>query len=68
MSSKQACQKGQAVVMMVLALGLVLMGALGLAVDVSNLYVQRRMAQADADSAAQAAMMSVPLPPVRLSD
>jgi uncharacterized membrane protein len=59
MTSRQGRQKGQSVVMVVLTLALVLVGALGLAVDVSNMYVERQMAQAAADSAAQAVMMSV---------
>ena len=45
--------------MTVLGMSIFLMAALGLAIDGSHLYVQRQLAQAAADAAAQAAMMSV---------
>lgn len=40
-------------------MGIVLLGALGFAIDGSQLFAQRRMAQAVADAAAQAAIMSI---------
>jgi hypothetical protein len=45
--------------MVVVGLGIFMMGAVGLAVDGSHLYVQRQLAQAAADAGAQAGMMSV---------
>ena len=52
-------EKGQALVMTAVALGLVLMGAVGMAIDTSQLWAHRQMAQAAADAAAQAAILSV---------
>lgn len=52
-------EKGQALVMAAVALGMVLIGAVGLALDTSHLYAHRQMAQAAADAAAQAAILSV---------
>ena len=52
-------QKGQVVILVLVALSIFILGALGLAVDGSHLFAQRQMAQAAADSAAQAAAMSV---------
>lgn len=52
-------ERGQAVLLVVVAMSLVLLGALGFAIDGSQLFAQRRMAQAAADAAAQAAIMSV---------
>ncbi len=45
--------------MVVVSLSVFLMGALGLAVDGSHLYVQRQLAQAAADAGAQAGIMSI---------
>jgi hypothetical protein len=45
--------------MTALALGLVLLGAVGLAIDTAQLYAHRQMAQAAADAAAQAAILSI---------
>jgi hypothetical protein len=45
--------------MVVLALGIFLLGAIALGIDGSRLYAERVLAQAAADAAAQAAMMSV---------
>ena len=56
---RRSREKGQALVMVALALGLVLIGAVGLAIDTSQLYAHRQMAQAAADAAAQAAILSV---------
>src|SRR5437660_5767981 len=52
-------QKGQAVLLAVVALGLFLVGALGLAIDGAQLYGQRGMAQTAADAAAESAILSV---------
>ena len=52
-------EQGQAVLPVLAAASVLLMGAAGFAVDLSNLYFQRQMAQAAADAAAQAAMMSI---------
>ena len=52
-------QKGQALVVVVLCIGLVLAGAMGLALDVAQLYGHTQMAQAAADAAAMAGMMSI---------
>ena len=52
-------EEGQAIVLVALAMGIFLLGAVGLAVDGSHLYSQRQMAQAAADSAAIAGIMSV---------
>src|ERR1700722_12306084 len=52
-------EDGQALILVALAMSIFLIGAIGLAVDGSNLYTQRQFAQAAADAAAQAAMMSV---------
>jgi hypothetical protein len=52
-------QKGQAVLLVVIALGVFLFGAVGLAVDGAQMYFQREMAQAAADSAAEAGIFGV---------
>jgi hypothetical protein len=52
-------ENGQAIILVVVAVGLVLMGALGLAVDASQYYGQRQMAQAAADAAAEAGILSI---------
>ncbi len=52
-------ENGQAIVIVLIALALFLLGGVGLAIDASHLYAQRQMAQAAADSSAQAAVMSV---------
>src|SRR5262245_31507612 len=52
-------QSGQAIILVVVAVGLVLMGGLGMAIDAGQLYGHRQMAQSAADSAAQAAILSV---------
>jgi hypothetical protein len=54
-----AGEKGQAVLLVVLAMGVFLMGALGIAVDGSQLYAQRQMAQLAADAAAQAGIVTI---------
>ena len=50
---------GQAVIIVVVAMSILLMGALGLAIDGGQMYAHRQMAQAAADAAAQAGMMSI---------
>jgi Flp pilus assembly protein TadG len=52
-------EDGQAMILVALAMGIFLLGAIGLAVDGSNLFAQRQMAQAAADAAAQAGIMSI---------
>lgn len=52
-------RSGQAVLLVVAGMSIFLMGAVGLAVDGSHLYVQRQLAQAAADAAAQAGIMSI---------
>src|SRR6478672_12097824 len=42
-----------------LAMSVFLLGAVGLAIDGSHLYAQRQLAQAAADAAAQAGIMSI---------
>ena len=45
--------------MVMMGLSIFLMGAIGLAIDGSHLYAQRQLAQAAADAAAQAGIMSI---------
>ena len=52
-------EDGQAVILVVVAMSIMLIGALGLAIDGGQMYAQRQMAQAAADSAAQAGIMSM---------
>jgi uncharacterized membrane protein len=52
-------EEGQAIIIVALAMSTFLILAIGLAVDGSNLYTQRQMAQAAADAAAQAGIMSI---------
>ncbi len=52
-------EEGQAIVLVVLAMGIFLIGAVGLGFDGSILYAQLRRAQLAADAAAQAAMLSI---------
>ena len=52
-------EEGQAIVLVAVAMGIFLLGAVGLAVDGSHLYSQRQMAQSAADSAAMAGIMSI---------
>jgi Flp pilus assembly protein TadG len=52
-------EEGQALILVALAMSIFLIGAIGLAVDGSNLYTQRQGAQAAADAAAQAGIMSI---------
>ncbi len=52
-------QKGQALVFVVIAMGIFLIGSLGLAIDGGQLFIHRQMAQAAADAAVQAGIMSI---------
>ncbi len=52
-------QKGQAILMVVVASGLFLIGVLGLVMDGAQIYTNRQMAQDAADAAAQAGIMSM---------
>ncbi len=56
---KKKSEAGQAVVLVVAAISVFLLGAVGLAVDGSHLYAQRQTAQAAADAAAVAGIMSI---------
>src|SRR5438045_2863314 len=47
-------RKGQALLLVVTALGIFLVGAMGLVIDGGQMYAHREMAQAAADAAAQA--------------
>jgi uncharacterized membrane protein len=55
----KGAENGQAIVMAVVALGLFMMGAIGLGIDGAQIFAQQQMAQAAADAAAQAAIMSM---------
>ncbi len=52
-------RNGQAVILVLVAMSIFLVGALGLAIDGSQMYAQWQMAQAAADAAAQAGAMSI---------
>jgi Putative Flp pilus-assembly TadE/G-like len=52
-------ERGQAIILAIVALNLFLMGALGLGIDGAEIFAHRQMAQAAADAAAQAAIMSI---------
>lgn len=52
-------EQGQAILLVVVAMGIFLVGALGFAVDGATLYGHRTMAQTAADGAAQAAALSI---------
>jgi hypothetical protein len=52
-------QQGQAILLVTVASGLFLIGALGLVMDGAQIYAHRQMAQDAADAAAQAGMMSI---------
>src|SRR3989442_1670739 len=52
-------EKGQAILLVATAMGIVLVGALGLAIDSSQLYAHRQMAQEAADAAAEGGIMSI---------
>ena len=50
---------GQVIILLVVAMSIFMIGALGLAIDGGQMYAQRQMAQAAADAAAQAGIMSI---------
>ena len=52
-------RRGQATLLVVVAVSLSLLGAMGLAVDGAQVYAHRTMAQAAADAAAEAGIMSI---------
>ena len=52
-------ERGQAIILVLVALSIFLLGAVGLAIDASHMYAQRQMAQAAADAAAQAGILSI---------
>ncbi len=52
-------RNGQAIILVVVAASLILIGALGFAIDGGQVYAQRQMAQAAADAAAEAGIMSI---------
>lgn len=52
-------ENGQAILLVILALSIFLLGALGLAIDGAQMYAHRQMAQSAADAAAQAGIMSL---------
>lgn len=52
-------EEGQSIVLVVLAMGIFLIGAVGLGFDGSHLFSERTRAQLAADAAAQAAMISI---------
>jgi Putative Flp pilus-assembly TadE/G-like len=56
---KKENEAGQAVLLLIAAMSVFLLGAVGLAVDGSHLYAQRQAAQAAADAAAVAGIMSI---------
>jgi hypothetical protein len=57
--TKKRSEAGQAVLLVVLGMGIFLLGAAGLALDGSHLYAQYQMAQAAADGAAEAGVHSI---------
>src|SRR5580698_8125821 len=52
-------EKGQALILVVVTLSFFMFAALGLGLDGAQLYAHRQMAQAAADAAAEAAIMSI---------
>ena len=56
---KKKGEAGQAILLVIAAMSIFLLGAVGLAIDGSHLYAQRQLAQAAADAAAQAGIMSM---------
>ncbi|MFN7998324.1 MAG: Tad domain-containing protein [Bryobacteraceae bacterium] len=56
---KQSAEKGQALLVVVAAMGVLLVGAVGLALDGSQLYAHGQMAQSAADAIAMAGIMDI---------
>src|SRR5258708_2827083 len=52
-------ESGQALSLVIAAMSIFLIGALGLAIDVGQMYAHRQMAQVAADAAAQAGIASI---------
>src|SRR5450759_367788 len=52
-------ESGQAILLVVVAMGLFLVGAMGLAIDGASLYGHIQMAQTAADAAAEASVLSI---------
>jgi hypothetical protein len=52
-------EKGQAILLVLVAMTIFIVGAAGLAIDGAQMYSHRQMAQAAADAAAQAGIMSI---------
>ena len=52
-------EKGQAILLVLVAMTIFIIGAAGLAIDGAQMYSHRQMAQAAADAAAQAGIMSI---------
>jgi len=52
-------KRGQAAIAVLLATSILLLGALGFAIDGAQMYVQRQMAHAAADAAVEAGIMSI---------
>ena len=57
--NKNHRESGQAILLLVVAMSIFLIGAIGLAIDGGQMYGHRQMAQAAADAAAQAGIMSI---------
>jgi Putative Flp pilus-assembly TadE/G-like len=55
----RGCEGGQAVLLVIVGISVLLIGALGLALDGAQMYAQQQMARSAADAAAQAGMMSI---------
>src|SRR6185437_525544 len=56
---RQDRRTGQAAILVILSMSLVLIGTIGFAIDGGQMYTQRQMAQGAADAAAQAGIMSI---------
>jgi hypothetical protein len=56
---RSGCEDGQAILLMIVGMSVLLIGALGLAFDGAQMYAQQQMARSAADAAAQAGMMSI---------
>src|SRR2546427_737170 len=56
---RRSGERGQALLLVLVALGICPIGGIGLAIDVSQIYASRQMIQSAADGAAQAGIMSI---------
>jgi Flp pilus assembly protein TadG len=56
---RKKSEAGQAILLVIVAMSVFLLGAVGLAIDGSHLYAQRQLAQAAADAGAQAGVLSM---------